>query len=85
MRETALNSCICNTAEWTPTYAPACSKGQVLSEGVDCFSIKGSSGIHHLVVWEGDRLLTARSDLRSSREVTEELSFMLGVRRKYLI
>lgn len=40
MRETALTSYIWNTAEWTPTYAPACSKGQVLSEDVDCFSIK---------------------------------------------
>ena len=47
--------------------------------------LRGSSGIHHLVVWDGDRLLTARCDLRSSREVTEELSFMLGVGRKDLI
>ena len=85
MRETALNSCIWNTAEWTPTYAPACSKGQVLSEGVDCFSIKGL--VRHSASGGVGWRQTANSQkwFKVIREVMEELSFMLGVRRKYLI
>lgn len=32
--------------------------------------LRSSLGIHHLVLWDEERLLTARSDLGSLREVT---------------